>query len=180
MLPALLAGAGILAVAGLFIFGGDDNGKQASAGKQDQQSVNAASASAKADPKSGIAERSVDGADQTARVQPKLNPRIANAIVTEGMAPTPHKEPVPESFPSKEAEIEYWEAQLVKANSVLESRTRSSDYALKAEQRIRENGTPDELEDFERRKEIVSSNLERAKARVTEIETKLEELNGAG
>ncbi len=178
MLPALLAGAGILAVAGLFIFGGDDDAKQASEAK-DKQSVNASSSSRSGEPKGGVAERRVDGADKSSRPTPKLNPRIANAVVTEGMAPTPHKEPVPDSFPSKEAEIEYWEAQLVKATSLLESRERSTSHVPKAEERVRENGTPEEIADFERRKEIVAANLARAKDRVAEVEAKLAEPNGA-
>lgn len=176
MLPALLAGAGILAVAGLFIFGGDDDAAKQASEAKDKQSASASSSSRSGDPKGGIAERRVDGADKGARPTPKLNPRIANAVVTEGMAPTPHKEPVPESFPSRAAEIEYWEGQLVKANSLLEARERSSAHVPKAEERIRDSGSPEEIADFERRKEIVAANLERAKERVAEVETKLAEL----
>ena len=180
MLPALLAGAGILAVAALFIFGGDDDGAKTAVQTKDKQGVNAGSSNKAGDPKGGIAERRVDGANETARPKPKLNPRIANAVVTEGMAPTPHKEPVPESFPSTEAEIEYWEGRLVKATNLLESRERSSEHVPKAEARIRENGTPEELADFERRREIVASNLQRAQNDVAEIEARLAELRGEG
>ena len=173
MLPALLAGAGILAVAGLFIFGGNDDAKQATEAKDGK----AASATRSGGAKGGVAARQADGAN-SGRTKPKLNPRIANAVITEGMAPTPTKEPVPESFPSKEAEIEYWEKQLVKANSVLASRERSQAHVPNAEARIRENGTPEELADFERRKTIVADNLTRAQEKVEDIEAKLSELRG--
>lgn len=180
MLPALLAGAGILAVAALFIFGGDDDSAKTAIETKDEQGVNAGSSNKAGDPKGGIAERRVDGANEGARPKPKLNPRIANAVITEGMAPTPHKEPVPDSFPSTEAEIEYWEGRLVKATNLLESRERSAEHVPKAEARIRENGTPEELADFERRKEIVAANLERAQTEVAEIEAKLVALRGEG
>lgn len=180
MLPALLAGAGILAVAALFIFGDSDEAKQADKDGQ----ANAASASANASanagsqPAAGVRARQVDGADKTARVQPKLNPRIANAIVTEGMAPTPNKPEVPESFPSKDAEIAYWEQELDKATAMLETRQRAQDRIPRKEQEIRETGTPEELADFERRKQIVANNLQRATDRVDEIEEKLVALRG--
>lgn len=168
MLPALLAGAGILAVAALFIFGDSDEAKQADKDTQ----VNSASANTKTQPKGSMTARKVDGADQTARVQPKLNPRIAEAVVTEGMAPTPNKPPVPESFPSKDAEIEYWEKELEKASSLLESRQKSQDRIPKMEEKM-QGASADEIEVFERRKQIVADNLARAQERVAEIEEKL-------
>ena len=89
MLPALLAGAGILLVAGLFIFGGDDE-KEAANKTKAQQTANANAHTANRDGKGGVASRPTDDATESAsgRPKPRLNPRIANAVVTEGMSPS--------------------------------------------------------------------------------------------
>ena len=174
MLPALLAGAGILLVAGLFIFGGDDD-KATEAKNAKTASANAQTANG---PKGGIAARRSDDATQTSKPQPKLNPRLANAIVTDGMAPTPNKKPEPTSFESNADEITYWEDQLRSAESDLEIRQKAADYAPAAETRIRDNGTPEDLAEFQKRIEVVNTNLEKAKARVTEVEDKLAALKG--
>src|SRR5690242_1873604 len=108
MLPALLAGAGILAVAALFIFGGDDEkaAKQAKGDKTQQANSQTQTAGS---PNGGVASRKVDDASETtARPQPRLNPRIANSIVTEGMAPVPNKQPDPTSWGTTDEEIAYW------------------------------------------------------------------------
>lgn len=175
LLPALLAGAGILLVAGLFIFGGDDE-KTASEAK-DQKSANASAHTANGG-KPGVASRQADDATKTSAPRPKLNPRIAKAVVTEGMAPQPSKEPEPTSFESSADEIAYWEGELRTAESMLEMRQRAADYAPKSEDDIRRNGTPEDLAEFQKRIVVVNDNLEKAKARVAEVEAKLEDLRG--
>jgi hypothetical protein len=176
MLPALLAGAGILLVAGLLIFGGDDDeAKQASEAKK----TNDASASAQtaSGPKSGIAARPSDPANNTPpQAGPRLNPRIANAVVTDGMAPAPNKKPEPTSFPSSAEEIAYWEDQLRDANSALEQRQQASDHGATQEAKIRERGSAQDLAEFQTRLKVVADNLERAEARVAEVEDKLANL----
>lgn len=176
MLPALLAGAGILAVAALFIFGGDDekdSAKQAKDAKSQQ-----ASAQAVQDPKGGVASREVDGANETSRPKPKLNPRIANAVVTDGMAPVPNKKPDPTSWGSVDEEIAYWEEELRDANRMLAIRQQASERVPGEEERIRQTGTPEDLAEFQGRKQIVTENLGKAKARVDEITLKLQQLRG--
>jgi hypothetical protein len=174
MLPALLAGAGILLVAGLFIFGGDDD--KATEGKDGKTaSANAQTANGR---KGGVAARRADDARETSKPQPKLNPRLANAIVTDGMAPTPNKKPEPTSFASNSDEIAYWEDELRSAESMLEIRQRAADYAPAAESKIRDNGSAQDLEEFQKRIEVVNTNLDKAKARVTEVEDKLAALKG--
>lgn len=177
ILPALLAGAGILAVAALFIFGGDDD-KEATRTK-DATTAQAASAQSKQGPNSGVAARNVDDANALPRrPTPRLNPRIASSVITEGMAPTPNKKPEPTSWDSVEEEIAYWESELVEANRMLEIRQRASEHVPVTEEKIREQGTPDELAQFQARKQIVEQNLEKAQARVDEIEGKLQNLRG--
>ncbi|MFO7563741.1 MAG: hypothetical protein R6X02_13940 [Enhygromyxa sp.] len=178
MLPALLAGAGILLVAGLLIFGDDDE-KKAIEGAKDGQAVNAAhSAKGRAQTVGGVAARPTDDATKLSRPQPRLNPRIANAIVTEGMAPSPNKKPEPTSFASTADEIAYWEEELRAAEGNLEIREQAAERAPKSEAKIREHGTAEDLAQFQKRLEIVNDNLEKAQARVAEVEAKLAELHG--
>jgi hypothetical protein len=175
MLPALLAGAGILIVAGLFIFGGDD--EKTAADKTKDQKSSMANAQ-QADHSGGVASRQTGDASQTSRPKPTLNPRIANAVVTEGMAPSPNKKEVPSSFDSKDDEIAYWEEELRAAETNLDMRERAAEMAPATADKIREKGNPDEIAQIERRLEVVNDNLEKAKARVAEVESKLAELRG--
>jgi hypothetical protein len=172
MLPALLAGAGILLVAGLFIFGGDD---EKAADKTKDQKTATADAQ-KAGRAGGVGSRQIDDATQTSKPKPRLNPRIANAVVTEGMAPSPNKKEEPTSFESTDAEIAYWEEELRAAESNLDIRQRAAEMAPATAEKIREKGNADEIAQIERRLEVVNDNLEKAKARVAEVEAKLEAL----
>lgn len=177
MLPALLAGAGILLVAGLLIFGGDggddDQAKEASEAKTKASA--SASAQTASGPKGGVTALPADDANSRAQ-GPRLNPRIANAIVTEGMAPAPTKKPEPTSFASSTEEIIYWEEQLRAANSELEMRLRASETAPRQEEKIREHGSAEDLVAHQNRMKVVNDNLERAQARVAKVEDKLAEL----
>jgi len=177
MLPALLAGAGILAVAALFIFGNDDDKEAKQAKDATAQQANAQTQKS-GSPSGGVASRKVDDATETSKPKPRLNPRIADAIVTDGMAPVPNKRPDPTTFESVDAEIAYWEEALREANRMLEIRQRASEHVPNQEQRIRENGTPQDLEEFQVRKQVVADNLELAQARVAELELKLQKLRG--
>ncbi len=174
MLPALLAGAGILLVAGLFIFGGDD---EAASEAKDPKTASAAAHTADRSGKPGVAARESEAANQASKPKPRLNPRIANAVVTEGMSPEP-KKPEPTSFASSAEEIAYWEEQLRVAESQLEMRQRAADYAPSAEDDIRRNGTAEDLAEFQKRLVVVNDNLSKAKARVEEVEEKLASLRG--
>jgi hypothetical protein len=176
MLPALLAGAGILAVAALFIFGGDDE-KDAKQAAKDAKTQQQASAQAIEQPKGGVASRQVDDAT-AARPKPRLNPRIANAIVTDGMAPVPNKKPDPTTWDSEDEEIAYWEEELRDANAMLDIRKQASERVPGEEEKIRQNGTPEDLAEFQTRKQVVADNLAKAQARVELVEGKLKELRG--
>lgn len=176
MLPALLAGAGILAVAALFIFGGDDekDAKQIADAKAQQASAQQRAGG----PNGGVASRQADDATPNPKPKPRLNPRIADAVVTDGMSPLPNKKPEPTSWGSVDEEIAYWEAELVDAKRMLAMRETSSERVPATEERIRQNGTPEDLAEFQARKQVVADNLEKAQARVQEVELKLSKLRG--
>jgi hypothetical protein len=178
LLPALLAGAGILLVAGLFIFGGDDDDKKAAGGAKDPKASAAGmqAGAGGASGSAGVNSRPTDDANKTSRPQPKLNPRIANAIVTEGMSPSPNKKERPSNFDSVADEIAYWEAELRSAEDNLQIREMAAERAPSAEAKIREHGTAQDLAEFQKRIEVVNDNLVQAKARVAEVEAKLAEL----
>lgn len=177
MLPALLAGAGILIVAGLLIFGGDDDeaAKRSEADKAKSASAQSKSGSGG---KTGMATREVDDATTPgAQNKPKLNPRIANSIVTGGMAPG--KPPEPTSFESVDAEIAYWEDELREANRMLEIRENAIERIPEIEEAIKNGNDPvNGLKEFENRKKVVADNLDKAKKRVEEVEGKLAKLRG--
>jgi len=180
MLPALLAGAGILIVAGLLIFGGDDDEAAKRSEADKTKSANMQSKSGGGG-KSGIAARESD--DPNARPdpnKPKLNPRIANSIVTSGgMAPDPGKKEVPSSFASVADGITYWEDQLREANRMLEIREQAVEHIPQVEEAIRNGNDPvNGLKEFENRKKVVNDNLDKAQKRVTEVEDKLTKLRG--
>jgi hypothetical protein len=176
MLPALLAGAGILIVAGLLIFGGDDDKAAKQAEGKDAKSASMQSKAGSGGNKAGLATREVDPASQP-KDGPKLNPRIANSIVTGGMAPG--KPPEPTSFESVAAEIAYWEDELREANRMLEIREAAVERIPEIEEAIRTGNDPvNGLKEFENRKKVVADNLDRAKKRVEEVEGKLAKLRG--
>ncbi len=176
MLPALLAGAGILIVAGLLIFGGDDDKAAKQAEGKDGKSASMQSKTGSGGNKAGLATREVDPASQP-KDGPKLNPRIANSIVPGGMAPG--KPPEPTSFESVAAEIAYWEDELREANRMLEIREAAVERIPEIEEAIRNGNDPvNGLKEFENRKKVVADNLDRAKKRVEEVEGKLGKLRG--
>jgi hypothetical protein len=176
MVPALLAGAGILIVAGLLIFGGDDDAAKQSEAEGKTKSASAQSKSGD-EGRTGVASRNVDDPTAPAKDKPKLNPRIANSIVTGGMAPGKKEEPT--SFASVDDEIAYWEDELRDANRMLEIRERAVDHIPQIEEAIRNGNDPvNGLKEFEARKKVVADNLERAKKRVEEVEDKLAKLKG--
>ncbi|MFV8754675.1 hypothetical protein ACNOYE_29360 [Nannocystaceae bacterium ST9] len=180
MLPALLAGAGILIVAGLLIFGGGDDDDDAAKRSEANKTKSASSQSKAGGGKSGMASREVDEATSPgAQNKPKLNPRIANSIVTGGMAPDSGKKEEPTSFASVDDEITYWEDELREANRMLEIRERAVEHIPQIEEAIKNGNDPvNGLKEFENRKKVVNDNLDRAKKRVEEVEGKLAKLGG--
>ena len=179
ILPALLAGAGLLLVGALFFFGGDDEEDATQADAAAQRSASAQTADKGQN--AGVAARSTDAArPRTEKPKPKLNPRLAGSVVDNGMAPSkPGNQGDPTSFESKDDEITYWEDQLVEANRMLEIRQRAVESIPGIEEKIRNGNDPENgLKEFEKRKEVVKDNLDKAKSRVEEVEGKLASLRG--
>ncbi len=178
VLPALLAGAGILLVGALFFFGGDDTDKEAERADT-KTATNASAHTAKGRAGTagkGVAGRESDAANTSQRPKPRLNPRIADSVVS-GMGPRAPAPVEPTSFESREDEVVYWEGELTEANRMLDIRERAVERIPKIEERIRNGNDPvNGLADFEKRKEVVNKNLEKAEARIEDIQAKLDKL----
>jgi hypothetical protein len=186
LVPAILAGAGILAVVGLLVFwpSGDDDAKSAKDG--DKQSASAKSRqrgggkgkdSAAARGGGGVAARAVDDATPGSSVSGKVNPALLPKKV--GMAPGLPQEEPPPKFENVEDEIAWYENKLEKANTQLEARERNVERLAKSKQKAEDSPDPGQaLVRYERSKKIVEGNLEKAKTKVAEIEKKLSELRG--
>ncbi len=191
LIPAILAGAGILAVVGLLVFwpSGDDDasdrGKGAKNGGKARVAAGAgpAGADAKNGGKSaqgggGVGARPVDAATPAAsaavgRVNPALKPQGL------GMAPAVPQEEPPPKFNNVQEEIDWYEGRLSTANTHLEKRRENAGRLPRAKQRAEDSANPTQaLANFEKRKKIVESNVTKAEAKVAEIEKKLAELRG--
>lgn len=173
-LPALLAGAGILIVAALFIFNGDKGETKSEAEARGGSEARSAGANtARRAGQGGVAAREVD--DATSRPgQPRLNPRLASGVVGKGMAPDTGPREDPTSFDSPEEARSYWERELDRAHAMLDTRERNLARADQLEQRIRSGEDPDgDLARLQEKRRIVEDNLARAQARVEEVESRL-------
>ncbi len=187
LVPAILAGAGILAVVGLLVFwpSGEDDAKNA---KQDDKtaaskSARRTSASGKdgqgpgARGAGGVAARSVDDARPGSSAVGKVNPALLPKKT--GMAPGIPQEEPPPKFKSTEEEIAWYENKLTKANEELGNRKKNVERLAKTKQKAEDS--PDSgpaMARYEKSKKIVEGNLAKAEAKVAEIEKKLEELRG--
>ena len=186
LVPAILAGAGILAVVGLLVFwpSGDDDAK--SAKQEDGKSASAKSGrrnrdggknGAAARGGGGVAARAVDDATPGSSVKGKVNPALLPKKV--GMAPGIPQEEPPPKFDNVEEEIAWYEKKLEKANTQLEARERNVERLNKSKQKAEDSPDPGPaLARYEKSKKIVEGNLEKAKTKVAEIEKKLSELRG--
>lgn len=176
-LPAIIAGVAILAVAAFLIFGssssttataGKGKGEIASQGA-DQAGKTATDASGKV--RGGVEARAVDEAK--GRVQYQRNPALGTPV--EGMQVLPEAPKKPDSFPSKEAEISYYEKVLVAEQALLDKRT---EFVKRAHQIRADARTPEEKQVAESRTKIVEDNLEEQKKVVDDLEKKLGTLKG--
>lgn len=185
LVPAILAGAGILAVVGLLVFwpSGDDDAKNA---KQDDKAAAKAGkrggaagrdSGANARGGGGVAARAVDDATPGSSAVGKVNANLLPKKV--GMAPGLPQEEPPPKFDNVEEEIAWYEKRLEKANEQLENRKKNMERLAKTKQTAEESPDPGPaLARYEKSKKIVEGNLKKAEAKVAEIETKLSELRG--
>lgn len=185
-LPTILAGAAILAIAALLIFWPSDEddakaaqadakGQAARAGSsaQGRQSGAGGGGSAK-----GVARRDFDAATQPAG-RGRLNPAV-KTVTGKGMAPPPEAMPEhPPANASTEDKIAFYEKRLEAAIRNRDHRKLNTERLARAKERAESQDNPQAaLAAFERRKEIVQSNYEKAKKDVEDLEATLAELRG--
>jgi hypothetical protein len=178
LFPAILAGAGILAVIGvLFLWPSGDQAK-GSASDASRTAANAGPvASAAALGRGGVPAREADEANLGRAPEPRVNPAIQLPAV--GMAPeAPPPEPPP-NFQSRDEEIAWYERKLEQAKQMRDSRKKFADRLPSVRERIEQSDNPEaQLKAFESRKKIVEANFEKAQQRVDELEAKLADLRG--
>lgn len=181
ILPTVLAGLGILAVAALLIFWPSDDdargGKNGAAGA-DASVADGSSARGKGGRGVGIGSRSVDAAtrpDSASRLNP--NTRHNSGL---GMAPVPEAAPKdPPASASTVDKIAFYEKRLEQALHNRDQRKKFADKLSAAKARAEASDDPQRrLQVFEKRKQVVEENYEKAKREVEEIEQKLAELRG--
>lgn len=181
-LPTVLAGAGILAVAALLIFWPSDDAEKGGSGKDGKtassQSAGGGGAGGAGSRAAGVAARPSDA--PTTQPSRKINPAI-KLPETRGMAPT-MPEPAPTEPPADatvDEQIAFWEGRLEAATRMRDNRKKFYDRLPALEERIKSSPNPEQsMETFERRKQIVQDNYDKAKAEVERIEGKLAELRG--
>lgn len=186
LVPAILAGAGILAVVGLLVFwpsgDGDDKDSMTKDGEVAEADGTRARSRAAANGLDargggGVAARSVDDATPGNSAAGRVNPRLLPKSV--GMAPgIPEDEPPPK-FNNVQDEITWYEGRLDTATTQLESRRKNTERLAKIKQTAEGSADPGPaLARYEKSKKIVEENLAKAEAKVATIEKKLAELRG--
>ena len=178
LFPAILAGAGILAIVGVLAFypdGDDASGSGSGAGGANGGASAAGAAAGLAAGRGGVQPREADKANANRAVEARVNPAIK--LPAPGMAPSVPPPEEPPMFTTREEEIAWYERKLETAIQMRESRKKFADRLPKVRERIERSDNPDaQLEAFESRKKIVEQNYEKAQQRVEELEQKLADL----
>lgn len=172
-LGAVLVGAAILLIAGLLIFWPASDSATGGPGRRGDGSAQQANNNSGGGFRggglaSGIAPREVDPA--MARGTPGV--RAGLLPPDKGLAMMPRQKPEPTGFSSAAAEITYFEKKLVEARANLEARTTFRERM----KRIQDTAPVSQTEVNLRRAKTVEENFNKAKARVEELEKKLEGL----
>lgn len=186
-MPAILAGAGILAVVGLLVFwpSGDEDAKNA---KQDDKAASRAGSKASGAARSnadgargqgGVAARTVDDATPRSSAVGKVNPALLPKKV--GMAPGIPQEEPPPKFDNVQDEIAFYEKRLEKAKEELGNREKNVERLAKTKQAAEDSPDPTAaMARYEKSKKIVEDNLAKAKKKVADIEEKIASLRAGG
>lgn len=187
LLPAILVGLGLLAVVGLLVFGGSDGDDAKADGAKSAAADGAGKAAGGAAGRAGeggVPARPYDKASAAPVGSARINPAVRLPAV--GMAPQgsegTRRDDKPPEDATEEELITWYEKQLEEAQRNLERRKVFKGRLPGIRQRIEESNHPQkdkELESFETRAKVVSDNLDRAQAKVDEIEKKLAELRGS-
>lgn len=186
LVPAILAGAGILAVVGLLVFwpSGDDDAKDSKKkgdavadGRGKGSRSNGGKKKPDARGAGGVAARSVDDATPGGSASGKVNPRMLPKSV--GMAPGLPEEEPPPKFKNVEDEIAWYETKLDTANTQVDARRKNAARLKKMKEKAEDSPDPSTaMARYEKSKKIVEDNLRKAEAKVATIEKKLAELRG--
>jgi hypothetical protein len=178
LFPAILAGAGILAVVAVLALwpSGDDAKDRASdAAGANGGAAGAAGAVGGVAGKGGVQARAADKASDNRSPEPKVNPAIKLPAV--GMAPGVPPPEKPPEFNDRAEEIAWYERKLEAAKQMRDSRKKFAERLPQVRERIEQSDNPDaQLAAFESRKKIVEENYAKAQKRVEELEQKLADL----
>lgn len=171
MLPTLLAGAGILIVAGLMIFW-PDSSTQATKKAGSENAASRGGANDAVSNRGGVPAREADEAKGAPRKETRINPRLRPATEF-GMSATPPPSGPPE-FNDSDEELEYWRTQLSEAKRVLGMREKAIERLPQIKEQIMAGNDPEGgLEAFKRREEVIYENLGKQKDKVKELEEKV-------
>jgi hypothetical protein len=177
LMPAIVAGAGILAVVAVLALwpSGDDKAAAGdNAARASADGAAGAGARAAGAKRGGVQPRDADAADRGVKYG-KVNPAVKLPAV--GIAPGVPPPEEPPDFKNKEQEIAWYEKKLDQAMELRETRKKNVDHLPKVRERIEASDNPqEELATFESREKIVEENYAKAQERVEEIEAKLAEL----
>ena len=186
LVPAILAGAGILAVVGLLVFwpSGEDDAKGSKKkdgavadGRGKASRTNGGKKKPDARGAGGVAARTVDDATPGGSASGKVNSRMLPKSV--GMAPGLPEEEPPPKFKNVQDEIAWYETKLDTASTQVDARRKNAERLKKMKEKAEESPDPGTaLARYEKSKKIVEDNLARAEAKVATIEKKLAELRG--
>jgi len=171
MLPTLLAGAGILIVAGLMIFW-PDSSTQATKKAGGPNAASHEGAKGAVSSRGGVAAREADEAKAAPAKKYKVNPRLRPATQM-GMSPNPPSNEPPE-FNDADEELEYWRTQLSEAKRVLGLREKAIERLPQIREQIMAGNDPEGgLKAFEKRETVIHDNLGKQKDKVKELEEKV-------
>lgn len=179
MLPAILAGVGILAVAGIFFFGSGEEDERSTTKNGVQRKTEAAKTTGNGPgrfrPREADAATSAPSA-ATHRLNPRLKNSAANSMMAEAGKGASKRE-VPDSFASPAAERAYWLESVKRAERMVEMRQRAVERLPKMEETMLAGRDPEQARpEFERRSAIVEQNFAKAQTKLEQATAKLEGL----
>lgn len=171
MLPTLLAGAGILIVAGLMIFW-PDSSSQTAKSSGSQAAAGGDGANGAVSQRGGVPARAADEAQGKPQQQYKVNARLQPATQL-GMSQNPPPSEPPE-FDDADEELEYWRVQLSEAKRVLGMREKAIERLPQIKEQIMAGNDPEGgLAAFERREKVIHENLDKQRDKVKDLEEKV-------
>jgi hypothetical protein len=183
LLPTVLAGAGILALAALLIFWPSGDGDEA---KDAERKADAAAegkageaAGGPGGRAAGVGSRQIDAAT-TPEGRGTRNPAIKLPPAGRGVAPMPEALPRdPPADASDTDKVAFYEKRLEQALRVRDTRKKFVERLPEVQARVETSTNPvDAMKAFEKRKQIVEDNYAKAQADVDDLEKKLAELRG--